>query len=161
MVPNGEAVGIDLSEGIIQKAKQSMLEDKILNYGNLSFKIANVEDILYPDEYFTCVMCLESFSWFPNPAAALREMKRVLKPGGRLYVADVSDSRFLRLILKVWKLFVSGLDKWNIYSESEFKEFLEAEFTDIRQKKSNWIYQLIGERILLTVRTKMEVEKIV
>ena len=41
------------------------------------------------------------------------------------------------------------------------KEFLEAEFTDIRQKKSNWIYQLIGERILLTVGTKMEVEKIV
>lgn len=161
MVPNGEAVGIDIAEGMIQKAKQSMLKDKTHCYSNLSFKIANVEAIPYPYEYFDCVMCLESFSWFPNPTAAIREMKRVLKPGGKLYVADISDSQLLRLTLKVWELFVSGLDKWNIYSENGFKEFLESEFVNVYQKKASWIYQLTGERVLLTVGTKAEVEKIV
>jgi len=81
MVPNGEVVGIDFAVGMIQKAKQLASKDEGRNYGNLSFKIADVEDIPYPDDYFDCVMCLESFSWFPDPSAALREMRRVLKLG--------------------------------------------------------------------------------
>ena len=135
MVPKGEVVGIDFAEGMVQKAKQLTPKDKAYSYENLSFKIADVEDIPYPDNYFDGAICIESFSWYPNPMAALREMKRVLKPGGRLYVADIADSRLLRLILKVWKLFTPGLDKWNVYSESQFKDFLEAEFTDVHQKK--------------------------
>lgn len=154
MVPNGEVVGIDFAQGMVQKAKQLASKDKKHNYGNLSFKIADVEAIPYPDDYFDCVICIESFSWFPNPAAALREMKRVLKPGGKLYVADVPDSRLLRLVLKVWKLFTPGLDKWNIYSENEFEEFLEAEFTGVYQQKGIWIFKLWGEDVLLTVGTK-------
>ena len=150
MVPDGEVVGIDFVEGMVQRAKQ-----KAHNYGNLSFTVADVEDIPYPDGYFHSVMCLESFSWFPDPKAALREMKRVLEPGGKLYVADGADGRLVRSILKVWKLFTPGLDKWNIYTENQFKEFLEAEFSDVYQKKAKRIYLLWGgERVLLTVGAK-------
>jgi len=160
MVPNGEVVGIDFAEGMIEKAKQLALKDKSHKYGNLSFTVADVEDIPYPDGYFDCAMCLESFSWFPNPEAALREMKRVLIPGGKLCVADGADSRPLRLILKAWKLFIPGLDKWNIYSKNEFKEFVEAEFGDVYQEKAKWIYVLWGgERVLLTVGTKNGVDE--
>jgi ubiquinone/menaquinone biosynthesis C-methylase UbiE len=160
MVPCGEIVGIDFTEGMVQKARQSISKDKAHNYGNLLFKIADVEDIHYPDNYFDAVICLESFSWFPNPETALSEVKRVLKPGGKLYVADVADSQLLRPVLKISSLFTPGLDKWNIYSESQFKEFLEAEFGDVYQKKAPWIYQLgIGARVLLTVGTKRGVNK--
>ena len=152
--PNGEVVGIDFAEGMIQKAKQLTSRDKTPSYGNLSFKIADVEAIPCPDNYFDCVICLESFSWYPNPGAALREIKRVLKLEGKLYMADVPDSRPLRLVLKVWKLFIPGLDKWNLYSGNQFKEFLEAEFVDIYQKWASWIYQFSGECVLLTVGTK-------
>jgi ubiquinone/menaquinone biosynthesis C-methylase UbiE len=154
MIPNGEVVGIDFAEGMVQKAKQLTSKDKASSHGNLSFKIADVEDIPYPDDYFDCAICIESFSWYPKPAAALREMKRVLKPGGKLYVADVPDSQSLRLVLRVWKLFISGLDKWNIYSENQFKEFVEAEFTDVHQQKSTWPSKLAGADVLLTVGTK-------
>ena len=154
MVPNGEVVGIDFAEGMIQKAKQLISKDKAHNYRSLSFKIADVEAIPYPDNYFDRVICVESFAWYPNPAAALREIKRVLKPEGKLYVADMPDSRPLRFVLKVWKLFIPGLDKLNIYSENEFREFLEAGFGNVYPKKANWIFQFAGERVLLTVGTK-------
>lgn len=160
MVPKGEVVGIDFAEGMVQKAKQLTSKDKAHNYGNLSFKIADVEDIPYPNDYFDCVMCLESFSWYPNPAVALKEMKRVLKPGGKLYVADGADSWLLRLTMKALKLFIPGLDRWNLYSENQFKESLEAEFGDVYQKWAKWVYLLAaGGRVLLTVGTKKEVNK--
>ena len=154
MIPDGEVVGIDFAKGMVEKAKQLISKDEAHNYGNLSFKIADMEYIPYQDDYFDCVICLESFSWYPNPAVALREIKRVLKPMGMLYVADVADSRLLHLILKVWKLFTPGLNKWSIYSENQFKEFLEAEFGNVHQEKLSWVSQILGERVLLTVGSK-------
>ena len=159
IVPNGEVVGIDLAEGMVEKARQLTSKGKAHDSGNLSFNIADVENIPYPDGHFDCIICVESFSWYPNPGIALREMKRVLKAGGKLYVADVADGRLVRLMLRVWKRFMPGLDKWNIYSENEFKDFLEAEFTGVYQKKANPIYGLSGERVLLTVGTKNGVSR--
>jgi ubiquinone/menaquinone biosynthesis C-methylase UbiE len=86
-------------------------------------------------------------------------MKRVLKPRGKLYIADIADSWLVRLVVKVWNLFMPSLDKWNIYSESQFKEFLEAEFSHVYQQKGSWIHQLSGERVLLTVGTKKKVRE--
>ena len=160
MVPHGEVVGLDLAEGMVKKARQLISKDKPPDYENLSFEVADAEDIPYPNDYFDCVICVESFSWYPDPSKAVREMGRVLKPEGRLYVADIPDGQLLRPILKVLKLFVPGLDKWNIYSESQFKGFLEAEFENVYQKKANWIYLLWGGgRVLLTVGTKTKVKK--
>ena len=159
MVTNGEVVGVDFVEDMIAGAKLRVSRDSSYDYNNLRFEVADVTAIPYPDDYFDCLICVESFSWYPNPAAALREMKRVLKPEGKLYVADAADSRSLRLILKVWKLFVPGLDKWNIYSESQFKKFIKAEFADVYQKKASSVFQFFGGRVLLTVGTKAEVDR--
>ena len=46
-------------------------------------------------------------------------------------MADIPYSRLLRLTLKAWELFTPDLDKWNVYSESQFKDLLEAEFTHV------------------------------
>jgi SAM-dependent methyltransferase len=41
-------------------------------------------------ERFDAVVCTEAFHWFPNPHVALAEFRRVLAPGGRIFVSFVN-----------------------------------------------------------------------
>ncbi|MDY6966833.1 MAG: class I SAM-dependent methyltransferase [Halobacteriota archaeon] len=144
MVPDGEVVGIDFAEGMIKNARQLASQDKSHNSRNLRFEVADAEDIPFLDDYFDCAICIDSFAWYPNPESALQEIKRVLKPGGVLYLADTPDSLLLRPYLKVWKVFSSSIDGWNPYSVDEFREFLEAEFIDVYQKRGQFSSRLLG-----------------
>lgn len=45
------------------------------------------ELVPFPDESFDLVMCVEAFQWVREPAAAVREFRRVLRPGGTALVA--------------------------------------------------------------------------
>lgn len=60
-----------------------------------------MEAIPFPDDYFDCAICIESFSCYPNPKAALREMKRVLKPES-VIPPHMAHVFFLSYILKPW-----------------------------------------------------------
>lgn len=75
--------GIDISPKMIEKAKrQATLGEDV------EFKVANAEAIPYSDEYFDAVLCTFSFHHYKDPVASLREIKRVLKPGGRFVLTD-------------------------------------------------------------------------
>jgi ubiquinone/menaquinone biosynthesis C-methylase UbiE len=144
---DGEVVGIDLSEAAIKRAKQFALKDKSYDYKNLIYKVANAENISYPNDYFDYAMCSVSFSWFSDPEAALTEIERILKPGGKLYIADVCKDHFLgHLVTKLCNY--RSFQKENLYSAEEFKEFFENHFVEVYQKKLS----LLGG--LLTVGTK-------
>jgi 2-polyprenyl-3-methyl-5-hydroxy-6-metoxy-1,4-benzoquinol methylase len=56
------------------------------------FSHQSVMEIRYPDEHFDVVYCLSVLECISDPELALRELTRVLKPGGRLYL-DVCNSR--------------------------------------------------------------------
>lgn len=55
--------------------------------GNVTFATMPADALAYPDDAFDCVACQFGLMFVADPAAALREMKRVLRPGGRLGVA--------------------------------------------------------------------------
>ena len=83
LVPNGKACGIDLSPGMISKAKELGG-----NLPNVEFQLADAEAIPYPEESFNGIICTNSFHHYSAPVRALTEMRRVLKPGGRLIIRD-------------------------------------------------------------------------
>jgi len=82
LIPNGTVVGIDLSEEMIQIANQHANEQRVTNYS------AQVEDLSqgfsFADNYFDKVVCRFGIMYFPDPASDLKEVARVLKPGGRI-----------------------------------------------------------------------------
>jgi len=57
---------------------------------NLRFQLGEVDALPFPDAAFDVVTCRRAGHHFPDLGAALKEMSRVLKPGGRLGIIDMT-----------------------------------------------------------------------
>jgi len=77
-------IGIDHSTGMLEeaarKARQSGLGDSVM------FQRMDAEQLGFPDRSFDAVLSLYALFHFPDPLAAIREMHRILRPGGRLVI---------------------------------------------------------------------------
>ena len=80
-------VGIDYSRRNIYRARE-LTEDVGLS-SRVQFVQGDAERLPFANESFDVVTCECSLSIFPNLLLALTEMKRVLRPGGRLGISDV------------------------------------------------------------------------
>ncbi|KAF2712570.1 S-adenosyl-L-methionine-dependent methyltransferase [Pleomassaria siparia CBS 279.74] len=81
-VPEGSVIGIDLTEDVLSQAREHLLKQKSPP-NNVTFEIGNVVDGLkYEDDAFDVVFTSQVLIHIPDPVTALKEMKRVLKPGG-------------------------------------------------------------------------------
>ena len=76
----GHVIGLDASAGMLAQAAVKLAEQ-----GNRAALVhAPAGDLPFPDNAFAAVTCLEALEFLPDDAAALREMARVLRPGGVL-----------------------------------------------------------------------------
>lgn len=83
--PGGTATGLDLTEAMIQRAKQHAIEEKVIN---ASFFQGDIENLPFKKENFDGVMSNCVINHANNKTAAYQEIYRVLRPGGRMIVAD-------------------------------------------------------------------------
>ena len=68
-----------------------------------------VEKLPFPDESFERILVVDALHHFKNPAAAVAELVRVLKPGGRLVIEDFDINRFVvKLIAWAEKMALMG-----------------------------------------------------
>ncbi len=120
-VPGKEFYGIDLSEKMIEVAKE--------NGGNIHFQQGDCETLPYPDESFDVVTCSMSFHHYPHVEKFFLNVGRVLKPGGRLILRDMtSRSAFILWIINNIELPLANLvGKGDVhcYSRAEVKELCE------------------------------------
>lgn len=80
VAPNGHVIATDLVPEMLAIAEENARERHLRN---ISFKQADAETIPFADKTFDAVTCRLGVMFFPDPAKALREIHRVLKPGGR------------------------------------------------------------------------------
>jgi len=86
--PNGRVLGIDLSKKMVAAAERRASELKL---SNCKFSRMDAETLALPDASFDLALCALGLMYMPDPEQALREMCRVLRPGGRVSVAVWGD----------------------------------------------------------------------
>src|SRR5919199_5453686 len=86
VAPDGYVVGVDMTPAMLAKARASAGESGL---GNVEFCHGFAEELPVPDDWADVVISNGVLNLFPDKAAGLREMARVLKPGGRLQVGDI------------------------------------------------------------------------
>jgi SAM-dependent methyltransferase len=62
--------------------------------------VVSDEFLPFPDESFDLVMCTEAFQYVPDPAQGVAEIKRVLRPGGRVIITVSLVWQYDRTILE-------------------------------------------------------------
>jgi ubiquinone/menaquinone biosynthesis C-methylase UbiE len=87
-LPGTEVWGVDLAPTMIELARGHAGRSPAAS--RLHFEVADVARLPFPDGTFDRVMSSGSIKHWPDPAAGLREIHRVLAPGGRAYVAEMN-----------------------------------------------------------------------
>jgi ubiquinone/menaquinone biosynthesis C-methylase UbiE len=79
-------VGIDLTPAMLDQARKTQAEQGLQN---LTWHQGDVYALPFPEAHFSIVSSRFAFHHLEQPQAALKEMHRVCKPGGRVVVADM------------------------------------------------------------------------
>jgi ubiquinone/menaquinone biosynthesis C-methylase UbiE len=77
----GAVAGLDVNPGMLAVARSQTLPDLPIEWYE-----ASAEAMPLPDEAFDVVLCQMGLQFVPNKLAALREMRRVLATGGRVFI---------------------------------------------------------------------------
>ncbi len=140
---NGKGLfyGVDLSPKMIEKAKENFS-----GKDNFHFLQANSESIPLDDDFFDIIICTNSFHHYLHPDKALKEMYRLLKSGGKLYILDpLADS----WIGKFWDVLakLKEPEHVKIYSTKQFQQLFVQAGLKYSSTKTNWHEAIhIGEK---------------
>jgi SAM-dependent methyltransferase len=88
VAPDGRVVGVDCSPAAVDLATRlSAAEDPSL----LEFTCADAEALPFADGSFDAAVCISVLEFCQRPDRALAEMRRVMRPGGRVLVANSDE----------------------------------------------------------------------
>ena len=84
---DGHVTGIDMTAAMLDKARAAAAE---MGLANVEFVEAEAERLPFPDESFDVVISNGVIDLIPDKDAVFAEIYRVLTPGGRIQIADVT-----------------------------------------------------------------------
>jgi len=79
--------GLDISRSFVRIASENAARAGV----DVEFRLGDAASLPFPDHSFDFVVCRAAFKNFSDPVAALREMHRVLRPGGKALIIDMRN----------------------------------------------------------------------
>jgi demethylmenaquinone methyltransferase/2-methoxy-6-polyprenyl-1,4-benzoquinol methylase len=121
---SGQVVLTDINNAMLRVGRDRLLDEGI----NTPVTQCDAEHLPFPDNYFDCVSIAFGLRNVTHKDVALREMKRVLKPGGRVIVLEFSkvakplekayDFYSFKLLPKMGELIANDPDSYRYLAES-------------------------------------------
>lgn len=140
--PGAQLHGLDLSSGMLERARQRLGDDVELAEGRAA-------ELPWPDNSFDGVISSSMFHYLRNPVAALREWRRVVRPGGCVRVVDWCRD--------YWT--VAALDQWlRRVEDAHFRAWRSRELaamlreaglppTRIQRRRIDWFWGMMAATV--------------
>ena len=138
IAPEGKIYGIDYSEVSVEVAINT--NKKLINAGRVEILHASVESLPFPNNLFNLVTAIESYYFWPDLVNNLKEIRRILKPGGSLILINACyrDEKFEKRNSNL-----ARIGKFTYHLPDEFRIFLrDAGYSQIQievLENKNWI----------------------
>ena len=127
-VAPGEVVGLDAAPGVLDEARAHAAQAGV---DNVRFEVGDAYTLPVPDSSFDVVHAHQLLQHLTDPVAALREMRRVARPGGLVAVRESDYGGF------TWFPESPGLDEWlALYREVAAALGAQA---DAGRRLSSWV----------------------
>jgi ubiquinone/menaquinone biosynthesis C-methylase UbiE len=121
-IDTGKIDGVDFSKVMVEQGKQKFKD--AIAAGKVSIEFADVQQLPFNDNTFDKICTVNTIYFWPQPLAALQEIKRVLKSSGKLVIGIRSADKMRELPVTQYN--------FRLYAPEAVKELLlEAGFSDI------------------------------
>ena len=151
---SGRVVGVDITDEQLDKAARLRERE---GFSQVRFVEAHIEELPFEDASFDAVLSNGVINLSPVKGRVFAEAARVLRPGGRLAIADIVSGRALkertRRNVELWAACIAGA-----IPRSNYLEAIEAQGLQVKALRKN-DYRFISERALDACST-YEVESI-
>jgi arsenite methyltransferase len=140
---SGHVVGVDITEAQLDKAAR--LRDRE-GFSQVELVQAQIEELPFDDASFDAVLSNGVINLSPAKGRVFAEAARVLRPGGRLAIADIVSGRPLkertRRNVELWAACIAGA-----IPRSNYLEAIEAQGLQVKDVRKN-DYRFVSERAL-------------
>lgn len=112
---------IDYSTAMISKARHNM---DFLKFQNVNFSVSNAENLPYNSNTYDVVILSNALHTLENPDCVIHEIKRILKPGGKLITANFLHAENTRSMMLIHALTLIGYPIYRTFNESSYHNYL-------------------------------------
>ena len=138
----GRVIGIDMTAEQLEKSRR--LRDHA-GIDNVSFEAGYIEELPFADGTFDVVISNGVINLSPEKEQVFAEANRVLAPGGRLAISDISSEREIPTSIKtdsdLWAACIGGAEQIDAY-----RSIIEGAGFEVTEIRDNPQYEFISEQ---------------